>query len=205
MFGSRLRNSVLARDNRSLGKFHLDGIPPAPRGVPQVEVSFDIDANGILHVSAKDRATSKEQSIRIEASSGLSETEIKEMVKDAESHADEDRKRKEAVEVRNRADSLVYEAEKQLKENGDKFDATLKSDIESKAEAVKDAMKGEDVTAIGSATEALQQALHAAAAKLYQQAGPAPGAGEQAPPQGEPKKKGEGGDGAVDADYEVVN
>ena len=195
----------MAAGNKSLGKFHLDGIPPAPRGIPQIEVTFDIDANGILHVSAKDRATSKEQSIRIEASSGLSETEIKNMVKDAESHADEDRKRKEAVEVRNRADSLVYEAEKQLKENGDKFDSELRSDIETKVTAVREAMKGEDAAVIGSATEALQQALHAAAAKLYQQAGPAPGAGEQAPPQGEPKKKGEGGDGAVDADYEVVN
>jgi len=193
----------MAAGNKSLGKFHLDGIPPAPRGVPQIEVTFDIDANGILHVSAKDRATNKEQSIRIEASSGLSEAEIKNMVKDAESHADEDRRRKEAVETRNRADSLVYEAEKQLKENGDKFDAALKSDVEAKIAAVKDAMKGDDAAAIGAATEALQQALHAAAAKLYQQAGPPPGAGEQAPPQGEPKKK--GGDGAVDADFEVVN
>ena len=196
----------MAAGNKSLGKFHLDGIPPAPRGVPQIEVTFDIDANGILHVSAKDRATSKEQSIRIEASSGLSETEIKDMMKDAESHADEDRQRKEAVETRNRADSLVYEAEKQLKENGDKFDSALRSDIEANVTSLKDAMKGEDAAAIGSATEALQQALHAAAAKLYQQAGPAPGAGEQDPSQDEPKKKrGEGGDGAVDADYEVVN
>ncbi|NUQ38271.1 MAG: molecular chaperone DnaK, partial [Caldilineales bacterium] len=166
----------MAAGNKSLGKFHLDGIPPAPRGVPQIEVTFDIDANGILHVSAKDRATSKEQSIRIEASSGLSESEIKDMVKDAESHADEDRKRKEAVEARNRADTLVYEAEKQLKENGDKFDAALRADIEAKASDVKSALKGEDADAIGRTTEALQQALHAAAAKLYQQAGPAPGA-----------------------------
>jgi len=197
----------MAAGNKSLGKFHLDGIPPAPRGVPQIEVTFDIDANGILHVSAKDRATNKEQSIRIEASSGLSETEIKDMVKDAESHADEDRKRKEAVEARNRADTLVYEADKQLKENGDKFDASLKADIEAKASAVKEALKGEDAAAIGSATEALQQALHAAAAKLYEQAGPPPGAGTggEAPPEEQPKKKGGGGDGAVDADFEVVN
>jgi len=194
----------MAAGNKSLGKFHLDGIPPAPRGVPQIEVTFDIDANGILHVSAKDRATSKEQSIRIEASSGLSESEIKDMVKDAESHADEDRKRKEAVEARNRADTLVYEAEKQLKENGDKFDAALRADIEAKASDVKAALKGDDADAIGRTTEALQQALHAAAAKLYQQAGPAPGAGGEAPPQGEPKKKGPDG-GAVDADYEVMN
>ncbi len=131
----------MAAGNKSLGKFHLDGIPPAPRGVPQIEVTFDIDANGILHVSAKDRATGKEQSIRIEASSGLNESEIQRMVKDAEAHAEEDRKRKEAVEARNRADTLVYEAEKQVKENGDKFDASLKSDIEAKAAAVKEAPK----------------------------------------------------------------
>ncbi|MCC6349158.1 MAG: molecular chaperone DnaK [Candidatus Eisenbacteria bacterium] len=194
----------MAAGNKSLGRFHLDGIPPAPRGMPQIEVTFDIDANGILHVSAKDRATNKEQSIRIEASSGLSEGEIKNMVRDAESHADEDRRRKEVVESRNRADSLAYEAEKQLKENGDKLDAETRSDIESKVAAVKDALKGEDAAPITSASEALQAALHAAAAKLYQQAGPAPGAGAPEPPQ-EAKKKGDGGDGAVDADYEVVN
>ena len=112
----------MAAGNKSLGRFHLDGIPPAPRGMPQIEVTFDIDANGILHVSAKDLATSKEQSIRIEASSGLKEDEIKNMVADAESHADEDRRRKEAVEARNRADALVYETEKNLKEHGDKID-----------------------------------------------------------------------------------
>ncbi|MFN8589231.1 MAG: molecular chaperone DnaK [Candidatus Eisenbacteria bacterium] len=192
--------------NKSLGKFHLDGIPPAPRGVPQIEVTFDIDANGILHVSAKDRATNKEQSIRIEASSGLKEDEIKDMVRDAEAHADEDRKRKEAVEARNRADALVYETEKNLKEHGEKLDAELKSKIESQITVVKDALKGEDAAALTSASEALQQAWHEAATKLYQQAGPAPGAGAQAGPEtaSEPKKK-TGGDGAVDADFEVVN
>src|SRR5262249_17962308 len=112
----------MARDNKSIGRFHLDGIPPAPRGVPQVEVTFDIDANGILHVSAKDRATGKEQSIRIEVSGGLNEQEIQRMVKDAESHAGEDRRRREAVEARNKGDQLVYEVEKNLREHGGKLD-----------------------------------------------------------------------------------
>jgi molecular chaperone DnaK len=194
----------MANGNKSLGRFHLDGLPPAPRGVPQIEVTFDIDANGILHVAAKDRATSKEQSIRIEASSGLKEDEIKNMVADAESHADEDRKRKETVEARNRADSLVYETEKNLKEHGEKLDGALKSEIESKIEALKEALKGDDAATLTSASEALQQAWHQAAAKLYQQAGPAPGAPAGEAPNPEPKKKDEGG-GAVDADYEVVN
>jgi molecular chaperone DnaK len=202
----------MANGNRSLGKFHLDGIPPAPRGVPQVEVTFDIDANGIMHVSAKDKATGKEQSIRLEASSGLKEDEIQGMVKDAESHAEEDRKRKEAVEVRNRADGLVYETEKNLKEHGEKLDATLKGDIESRITTVKEALKGEDAAAITTSTEALQEAWHKASAALYQQtqaAGGAPGAdagsstGPEAPSGGNPKKQ--GGDGAVDADFEVVN
>jgi molecular chaperone DnaK len=201
----------MANGNRSLGKFHLDGIPPAPRGVPQVEVTFDIDANGIMHVSAKDKATGKEQSIRLEASSGLKEDEIQGMVKDAESHAEEDRKRKEAVEVRNRADGLVYETEKNLKEHGEKLDAGLKGDIESQITAVKEALKGEDTAAITTSTEALQEAWHKASAALYQQtqaAGGAPGAeagsaGPEAPSTGNAKKQ--GGDGAVDADFEVVN
>ena len=197
----------MASGNRTLGKFDLVGIPPAARGIPQIEVTFDIDANGILHVSAKDRATNKEQSIRIEASSGLSESEIKEMVKDAESHADEDKKRREAVEARNRADSMAYEAEKQLKENGDKFTQELRGKIESAVSDLKDALKGDDAARIGTASEALQKVMHEAATHLYQQAGPAPGAQAEgeAPPQGEPKKKGPGGDGAVDADFEVVN
>ena len=196
----------MAAANKSLGKFHLDGIPPAPRGIPQVEVTFDIDANGILHVSAKDKASGKEQSIRIEASSGLKETEIQQMVRDAEANAEEDRKRKEAVEARNRGDSLVYEVEKNLKEHAEKIESGLKSQIETKVEAVKTALKGEDAAVITTATEDLQQAWHQAAAALYQQAPPpqaqdADGA-PQAEGEGKPKK---GGDGAVDADFEVVN
>ncbi|HTR96443.1 MAG TPA: molecular chaperone DnaK [Candidatus Acidoferrales bacterium] len=198
----------MANGNKSLGRFHLDGIPPAPRGVPQIEVTFDIDANGILHVSAKDRATSKEQSIRIEASSGLKEDEIKSMVSDAEAHADEDRKNKETVEARNRADSLVYETEKNLKEHGEKLDGALKSQIESKIERVKDALKGDDAGALTSASEELQRAWHEAAAALYQQSAPqgSPGPDQPSggPTPGEGGKK-PGGDGAVDADFEVVN
>jgi len=196
--------------NKSIGRFHLDGIPPAPRGMPQVEVTFDIDANGILHVSAKDRATGKEQSIRIEASSGLNESDIQRMVKDAEEHAGEDLKRKEAVEARNKADALSYEIEKNLKEHAEKLDEATKTAVEGELAAVREALKTEDTTRITATTEALQAAWHKAAAVLYQSAGPQPGgptAGGPADPGaaagGEPKKK--DGDGPVDADFEVVN
>jgi molecular chaperone DnaK len=196
----------MAGDNKTIGRFHLDGLPPAPRGLPQIEVKFNIDKNGILHVTAKDRATGKEQSIRIEASSGLSESEIQKMVKDAEAHANEDRDRKGAAEARNRADSLAYEVEKNLKEHGDKLDPALKSRVESELARVREALKSDDSAAITSASEALQDAWHKAAAALYQQTSAPPGGGGG--PQGgsEPgeKKKG-GGDGPVEADYEVMN
>src|SRR5689334_11161345 len=169
----------LARDNRSLGKFHLDGIPPAPRGVPQVEVSFDIDANGILHVSAKDKATGKEQSIRIEASSGLKEDEIKKMVKDAEANASEDKGRRETIETRNRADQRAYESEKMVKENGDKLDAAERERIEESAKKVDEALKGSDSAAIDAAREELEKLFSDAAAKMYQNASPPPGAGPE--------------------------
>ncbi|NOT34935.1 MAG: molecular chaperone DnaK [Candidatus Eisenbacteria bacterium] len=202
----------IASGNKTIGRFHLDGIPSAPRGIPQIEVTFDIDANSILHVSAKDRATGKEQSIRIESKSGLSESEIQGMVRDAESHANEDKKRKEEAEVRNRGDHLAYEVEKQLKENGDKLEATLKSTIDSELSQLRDALKGEDSARIGTATETLEKSWHQATAALYQAAqaaGTPPGAGgagasaagPDAPP--DPGKK-ERGDGAVDADFEVV-
>jgi molecular chaperone DnaK len=201
----------MAGANKSIGRFHLDGIPPAPRGVPQIEVGFDIDANGILHVSAKDRATGKEQSIRIEASSGLDEAEIQRLVKDAEAHAAEDRERKGAIEARNRADAMVYEVEKNLKEHGDKLDASVKSKVEGELLRVREALKGEDTAAITNTTGALEQAWHAAAAALYQAAGAgAPGAGSAGRPDDEPHgdagpKKEPGKSGAVDADYEVVD
>ena len=190
----------MAAGNKTIGRFHLDGIPPAPRGMPQVEVSFDIDANGILHVFAKDRATGKEQSIRIEASSGLSESDIQSMVKDAESHADEDRKRREAVETRNKADHLAYEVEKNLAEHGSKLDAQAKTEVEGALTRLRETLKGEDTAATESAFQALQAAWHKAAAALYQNATQNPDA-ETSPPPGGRKP----GDGPVDADYEVVN
>jgi molecular chaperone DnaK len=203
----------MAQGNKTIGRFHLDGIPPAPRGIPQIEVGFDIDANGILHVSAKDRATGKEQSIRIEASSGLTEADIQRMVKEAESHSAEDKKRKEAVEARNRADALAYEVEKNLKEHGEKLDGGMKSQVESALERVRETLKGEDADAITSATEALQEAWHKAAADLYQKSGAssgaAPGAQGEGPAPGGPPEGGgprkDQGPGAVDADFEVVN
>ena len=191
----------MAAGNKTIGRFHLDGIPPAPRGTPQIDVGFDIDANGILHVSAKDRATGKEQSIRIEASSGLNESHIQKMVRDAEQHAGEDQKRKESVEARNRADAMVYEVEKNLKEHDAKLDATVKTEVGQALDRVKEALKGEDTPAIDSATENLQAIWSKAAASLYQQASSTPP--DEPPPAGQgPGKK--PGDGAVDADFEVV-
>ncbi|MEX0912833.1 MAG: Hsp70 family protein, partial [Gemmatimonadota bacterium] len=158
----------MAMYNKTIGKFQLTGIPPAPRGVPQVEVTFDIDANGILNVSAKDRATNKEQKIRIEASSGLSEQEIDKMVQDAEAHADEDKRRREEVETRNRLDALTYEVEKNMKEWEDKLDQETKEQLNASIEAGRKALKQSDLAEIQSATEALQQAYSAAGAKIYQ-------------------------------------
>jgi molecular chaperone DnaK len=197
----------MAAGNKTIGRFHLSGIPPAPRGMPQIDVAFDIDANGILHVSAKDRATGKEQSIRIEVSSGLNEHEIQRMVKDAESHASEDSARREAAEARNRADGLAYETEKNLKEHGGKLDGALKSRIEEAVAKVRETLKGEDTAAMTAATEALQQAWHEAAAVLYKGAAGAPGAGEGesgGPGGGGDGGKGDGPGGAVDADFEVI-
>jgi molecular chaperone DnaK len=196
----------MAAGNKTIGRFHLDGLPPAPRGVPKIEVTFDIDANGILHVSAKDTATGKEQSIRIEASSGLQEPEIQRMVKEAESHAAEDRRRREEAETRNRGDQLLYEVEKNLKEHGGKLDADTRSRLEQALQSLREALKGTDTAAIAATTEALQGAWHQAASALYQAAGAGPrGGGEKGPGGGDDKKRGDGGGGAVDADYEVVN
>jgi molecular chaperone DnaK len=168
----------MARDNRTLGKFHLVGLPPAPRGVPQIEVTFDIDANGIVNVSAKDLGTGKEQKITITASSGLAKDEVDRMMKEAESHAEEDKKRKEEIEVRNRADQAVYGAERLVKETGDKLSASDRQSIESAMEAVKKASEGTDTPAIERALEALTAAQHKAAESLYkQQANPSAGAG----------------------------
>ena len=202
----------MAADNKTIGRFTLDGIPPAPRGVPQIEVTFDIDANGILHVAARDKATGKEQKIKIEASGGLSEAEIKKMVTDAESHAEEDRRRREEIEVKNRGDALAYETEKNLKELSDKMDSESKARVESGLETLKKAVERNDTAEIKSASEALSKIWNEVSSKLYSQAGagggpggPAGGgaAGGAGPSDGGSGKK-EGGDGAVDADFEVV-
>ncbi|MBV9464320.1 MAG: Hsp70 family protein, partial [Verrucomicrobiae bacterium] len=198
----------MSRDNKTIGIFRLDGIPPAPRGVPQIEVTFDIDANGILHVTAKDLATQKEQKITITASSGLSKDEVEKMAKDAEAHAEEDRKAKERVETRNQADNLAYQAEKLLKENGDKVPAEVKSEVEREVTAVREALKGEDTEAIKKAQDSLQQALQRLSTKLYENVRSA-GAGQAGPPPGTggPSEAGAGKDGekVVDADFEVVD
>jgi molecular chaperone DnaK len=176
----------MAPDNKSLGRFILDGIPPAPRGVPQIEVTFDIDANGILNVSAKDKATGREQSMQIIPSSGLADEEVDRMVQDAEKHRDEDRKRKEEIEVRNTADNTVYTAEKFLKEQGDKVPDNVRSDVESKVEVLKKAVESGDVGAIRKHTEELGQALQQMGAAMYQDAGPSappPPGNEGGPPE----------------------
>ena len=160
----------MASDNKTLGNFELTGIPPAPRGVPQIEVTFDIDANGIVHVSAKDLGTGKEQSIRITASSGLSKEEIDKMVRDAEAHAADDKQKREIIEARNHADSLIYSTEKSLKEFGDKIDAGEKQKIESGVAALKKAMEGNDPAAIKTASDELTQASHKLAEAVYAKA-----------------------------------
>jgi len=197
----------MAADNKLLGQFDLVGIPPAPRGVPQVEVTFDIDANGIVSVSAKDKATGKEQQIRIQASGGLSDVDIEEMVKDAESHAEEDKKRRELVEARNQADALIHSTEKSLSEAGDKVSATDKQTIESAIAALKSVTSGEDVSAIRSRTEALAQAAMKMGEALYK----AQAAGAESPQPGpQPGTRpgaasGAGDDKVVDADFEEVD
>ena len=176
----------LARDNKTIGKFHLTDIPPAPRGVPQVEVTFDIDANGILHVSAKDLGTGKEQKITITASSGLSKEEVEKMRKDAEAHAEEDRQQREQIETRNEADNAVYRSEKMLKDNADKLSGDDKARIEKAISEVKDALKGSDAAATKSASEKLNEAWQAVSAELYKAAAEKAKAGK-ARPGGEPK------------------
>ncbi|NTV13209.1 MAG: molecular chaperone DnaK [Desulfobulbaceae bacterium] len=199
----------MAAGNKSIGRFELTELPPAPRGVPQIEVTFDLDANGILHVSAKDLGTGKEQSIRITASSGLSEAEIKKMQADAEAHAAEDHKRKELVDARNHADQMIYATEKSLKDLGDKVDAETKGKVETELESLKKLLAGEDTEAIKKGTETLTQASHKLAEIMYAQAtagkpgeGGA-GCGTGGPCGGEAGKK-KGDDDVVDADFEEV-
>ena len=201
----------MAADNRTLGRFELVGIPPAPRGVPQIEVTFDIDANGIVHVGAKDLGTGKEQSIKITASSGLSEAEIQKLVRDAEAHAEEDKKRKELIETRNQADSLVYGVEKNIKEFGDKVDAAEKAKIEEAIGKVKKALEGDDIEAIKKTQDELMSISHKLAEAMY--AKTAGGQGAQGGPGGPDAGDGKGGagqasgkkdDDVVDADFEEV-
>jgi molecular chaperone DnaK len=198
----------LAVDNKSLGKFHLDGIPSAPRGVPQIEVTFDIDANGVLNVAAKDKATGKEQSIRIEGSSGLTGAEIDRMVKDAEAHAEEDRKRQESVEAHNTGEQLVYQTERNLKDLADKLDEKTRGSVETDLEALRTALKSDNAQQIHAAVEKLQKSWHEATAKVYAQATASgtPGAtGSQGDgPQDSPPSGAREGD-AVEADYEIVD
>ncbi|MFQ5649349.1 MAG: molecular chaperone DnaK [bacterium] len=196
----------MAIDNRTLGKFILDGIPPAPRGIPQVEVMFDIDANGILNVSAKDKATNKEQKIRIEASTGLSKDEIERMKHDAKSHAAEDKKKREGVDVRNQADQIVYQTEKNIQEIGDKLNADDKAKLETGVGRVKEAMKTDNVDELKSATEALSQIWNAMASKMYQQSGGGSAeSGAQAKQSGTQATPGDKDDKVEEADFEVVD
>jgi molecular chaperone DnaK len=195
----------MAAGNKTLGRFELVGIPPAPRGVPQIEVTFDIDANGIVNVSAKDLATAKEQSIQITASSGLSKEEIDRLVKDAEIHADEDHKRKELVETRNHADALIYSTEKSIKDLGGKVDDATKAKVEEAVTALKKAMEGEDITEIKRLSEELTQTSHKLAEAMYQQASKGEDAGGAGPGAGAGGPSAAADDDVVDADFEEVH
>ena len=201
----------MAADNRTLGRFHLDGIPPAPRGIPQIEVTFDIDANGILHVAAKDKATSKEQSIRITSSSGLSKEEVEKMKQTAKEHAADDKKKKETVEIKNQADNLVFQTKKQIEEMKDKMPGDVKARLETEVKKVEDALATNDTDKIKSASDNLTKVWNEVAQQLYQQQG-APG--EQSAPNADSgqtagnqeESKTQSGDKEVqDASYEVVD
>jgi molecular chaperone DnaK len=192
----------MAADNKTIGRFHLDGIPAAPRGVPQIEVTFDIDANGILAVSAKDLGTGKEQKITITASSGLSKDEVEKMVQEAKAHEGEDKQRREAAEVRNHAEGLAHSTEKTLKELGDKVPADKKKELEDGVAALREALKNEgDIEALKKQSEALAEKMAAVSTEIYKNAKP-----EGAPAEGAAAPEGEGKDGkVVDADFEVVD
>lgn len=194
---------AMASGNKTLGRFVLDGIPPAPRGVPQIEVKFDIDANGIVHVSARDQGTGKEQAITIKSSSGLSEEEIKKMVNEAKDFAEQDQKRKEEVETRNQADSLVYQSERTLKDLGDKVDASDRERVEAARKELQEALKGEDTEKVKQKSEALSEALFAVTSKLYQQSQQSQQSAQSGPQAS--ASGGSGGDNVVDADYKVMD
>ena len=193
----------MAKDNKSLGMFHLDGIPAAPRGVPQIEVTFDIDANGIVHVSAQDKGTGKEQNITITSSTSMSKEDVEKAVKEAEKYAAEDKKRRKEIDVRNNADQMVYQSEKTITDLGDKLDATDKGELENKINALKEALKGSNVDDIKAKQEDLQKKFYEVSSKVYG------AAGAQGAPQGEPQSGAQSGpagdDGYVDADYKEVD
>jgi molecular chaperone DnaK len=191
-----------ARDNRTLGRFHLDGIAPAPRGMPQIEVTFDLDANGILNVKAQDKGTGRENAVTITASSTLGKDEVERLVKEAEAHAAEDRGRREEVELRNQADQMVYQAEKVLKDNAEKIPEDVKADIDSRMEALKKASKGSDVTALRKAMDEFNEALQKVGQHIYQEAGPAGSGSQGHPPESSGEDKPQ--DDVVDADYREV-
>jgi molecular chaperone DnaK len=204
----------IAEHNRLLGQFNLEGIPPAPRGLPQIEVTFDIDANGILNVKALDKGTGKEQKIRIESSSGLSQSEVEKMRRDAEQHADEDKRRRELIDARNRADQMVWQMEKLLKDNADKIGEADKAPIQAAMNRVKEVMKGDDVGAINQAVDNLQQAAHAMSQHLYGRQGGGPGGPGGGGPTGgpggggptggnAPSGDGQGKEDVIDAEFEV--
>jgi len=193
----------MAKDNRLLGQFNLEGIPPAPRGTPQIEVKFDIDANGILNVSAKDLGSNKEQTVRIEQSSGLNESEIERMRKDAEEHAEEDKKKARLAEVRNRAEALCFQTEKLIKENDEKLSATDKAPLEAAIAKAREVAKGEDADAIQSAHDSLEQAAHGLSKVLYEQQSQQRAGGA---PEGDAAAGGEKpADDTIDAEFEVKN
>jgi len=198
---------AMAADNRTLGRFILDGIPPAPRGIPQIEVTFDVDANGILNVHARDKATSKEQSIRIEASSGLNEQEVERMRKEASAHSAEDSKRREEINIRNQADTTVYQTEKQMKEMADKIDADSKVKLETALGRLKEAQKSNNLNEIKSALDQLNKEWNDAATKMYAQSGA--GAQQQGAYQQQSNTgsapSGNGKEKVQDADFEVVD
>ncbi len=194
----------MASGNKTIGRFHLDGIPPAPRGVPQIEVTFDIDANGILNVSAKDKGTGKEQNIRIEASSGLTEQDIEKMVNDAKAHENEDQKRKEEIDARNNADNIVYQTEKNIKQFEDKLDEDTRSKLNAALERTKKAIENNDVAEMKSASDDLQKIWYDASSKIYQQQAGAQ-QGQQGPEGPEQRAQGGQEDDAVEADFEVVD
>jgi Molecular chaperone len=196
----------MARDNRTLGRFHLDGIPPAPRGMPQVEVTFDLDANGILNVKAQDKGTGREQSVTITASSTLAKDEVERMVKEAELHAGEDRAKREEVELRNQADHMIHQAEKVIKDNEEKIPADVKAEVTTKLESLKTVAKSNDTAALRREMDEFNESLQKIGEHIYAQAGAKSGSGSGGPDgssaESEPKKKDED---VVDADYREVN